>query len=313
MSMTSSAPWSARFGHKMASVSFANNGGLTSIVLVGGEDGNTYFNDVWESTNGGSNWASLGNGPFSARSGFAVAVWPSAGTVAGVNPRMWVLGGYDGNQYYDDAYFLSPLTGKTAWLVAEGGSTPWPKRSGMEVVVSSTNLLLLFGGGDNAPANVGNSSGQAIAGATLAYNDVWQAADSLNCFQNGRKCSIHGNCVAGVCNCYAGYMSVANGLCDTPVVGPSPMGPAPAPAAMSPSPGDDPNNSGGDNGKTEGSDSAGVSIAIGVLAVLAVAGGGYLYYIKFSSMSSSGMSKLDEDDVQGMEMGKSMSDADAAH
>jgi hypothetical protein len=65
--------------------------------LVGGENGNNYYNDVWSTTNG-TNWTQItAAAPWSGRAGL---------THASIvfNAQMWLVGGYSSSGVLNDVW-----------------------------------------------------------------------------------------------------------------------------------------------------------------------------------------------------------------
>ena len=124
---TAAADWSARKYHQAVS----HNGRL---YVLGGEDhDDNETNDVWSSADGGKNWRqekannSVG---WSAR---------SYHQALSLNGRLYVLGGYDGNNTYNDVW--SSADGKS-WIL-ETGNADWLKRAAHQAVVFPPSLAWL--------------------------------------------------------------------------------------------------------------------------------------------------------------------------
>jgi len=127
--------------------------------LVGGSDNTSYYNDVWSSSDGKiwtkelADTATPGANQFSGRrylSGFVC------------NNKMYVVGGHNGNNYYNDVW--SSSDGKI-WMkeltdTATPGANQFSQRSYMVMLVYD-NKMHIVGGYDGAKY----------------YNDVWSSSD----------------------------------------------------------------------------------------------------------------------------------------
>ena len=84
--MNASAGWSARTGH--SSVVMPDG----SIVLMGGFDGTSEFNDVWRSTDNGATWTQVNaSAGWTGRDGHSSVVMPDGSIVLmGGNTDKWL-------------------------------------------------------------------------------------------------------------------------------------------------------------------------------------------------------------------------------
>ena len=116
------------------------------LVMFGGNDANTYLNDVWELTSlsGTPTWAPLAPAgtPPSPRLAHR-AIYDAA------RDRMLVLGGYDGAE--NGELWALEFSPTLQWVqLSPGGAPPDPRHSASLVYDSSRDRLLLFGGYDGS-------------------------------------------------------------------------------------------------------------------------------------------------------------------
>lgn len=123
-----------------------------SIVLMGGTDGTSNFNDVLRSVDQGKTWIQVtGDAEWSPRSGHEGVVLSDGSIV--------LMGGVDDDDYFNDVW-RSTDRGATWTRVAE---TPaWNPRSGHASVVIDDDRIILMGGRDENDF----------------YNDVWRSTDN---------------------------------------------------------------------------------------------------------------------------------------
>jgi hypothetical protein len=120
------------------------------LVVFGGRDWNTYYNDVWTfSLAAGSPpaWQLLSPGNAPGKRAEHTAVYDSA------NQRMIVFGGYDGTQYFNDVWSLSLAPGAEGWApLAPTGMAP-AKRKGHGAIYDDTDsrMIVISGTGEQAP------------------------------------------------------------------------------------------------------------------------------------------------------------------
>ncbi len=110
------------------------------VILFGGVDGNTYFNDTWAYdavTNTWTNLSPAGDVP-AARAGHRMAYDPTSATVI-------LFGGWDGTAYFNDTWAYDPLT--NTWTdLNPAGEAPAARDSHSLVYNAATDELILFGG-----------------------------------------------------------------------------------------------------------------------------------------------------------------------
>ena len=115
------------------------------IWVMGGVDGDTFFNDIWSSFDG-RNWTSHGNAPWVARSGFATAVYDN---------KIWVIGGNTGSVFLNDVWWSS---NGADWTQLPTGASHWSARVGLRATVFNNQLYMMGG----------------INGVDFNLNDVWR-------------------------------------------------------------------------------------------------------------------------------------------
>lgn len=145
------AVWSAR--NLASAVNFKNK-----IYLMGGTNGEVYFNDCYSSDDG-ENWVSLGNAPWSGRAAFACVVH---------NDKIFIYGGIASNGIaYNDVW--SSVDGIN-WKL-ENENAPWARR-GMHSYASFKGKLWLISGGVYDTKYVFNVKEN--------YKDIWSSIDGVN-------------------------------------------------------------------------------------------------------------------------------------
>lgn len=145
--MTTSAPWSGRYGH--AAVALPDG----SIVLMGGLEANGVSkNDVWRSTDKGATWTQVtAAAPWSARDFHSAVVLPDGSIV--------LMGGYDHNTgHYKNDVWRSTDKG-TTWTRMTAAA-PWYDREDFSCVVLPDGSIVLMGGFVGTP-----------------QSDVWRSTD----------------------------------------------------------------------------------------------------------------------------------------
>ncbi len=133
MAPTGTAP-SARGSHALAYDPVENK-----IVLFGGTDSTTYFDDTWVYDVATNTWAQVtpaGETP-PARAGHRLAYDPSSATVV-------LFGGWNGTAYYNDTWTFNVATSTWTNLNLVGG--PTARDSHSLNYDAATNELILFGG-----------------------------------------------------------------------------------------------------------------------------------------------------------------------
>ena len=112
------------------------------IYVMGGQTvsflGNPFYNDVWRSCNGGLDWESLGNAPWTTRAGIAFTLFRG---------NMVIAGGCYGSSIGRGRQFLNDV-----WSSSDGrtweqltGNASWSARSGARLVVHADKMLLIAG------------------------------------------------------------------------------------------------------------------------------------------------------------------------
>jgi hypothetical protein len=148
------APWSGRYGQ--SSVVMPDG----SIVLMGGTDGSTYYNDVWQSWDDGATWTQVSGedgAPWSGRYGQSSVVMPDGSII--------LMGGWSTTGGFKNDVWQSQDDGAT-WTQVDTSSSPsmWTPRYGQSSVVMPDGSIILMGG------LRGFEDGSY-------YNDVWQSWD----------------------------------------------------------------------------------------------------------------------------------------
>ena len=147
--MTGAAGWSVRNGHTCEALPDG------TLVLMGGWNGSTAFNDVWRSTDKGENWTQVSviGSIWSKRLGHSSVTMPDG--------RMVIMGGSDGTgNIYDDVW--SSTDGGESWTLMFSEEAKWSARSGHSSVALSDGSIVLMGGYDGDEDN----------------NDVWRSTNN---------------------------------------------------------------------------------------------------------------------------------------
>ena len=135
----------------------------SDMYVIGGHNGSNRLNDVWKSSNGGQTWSKVDTGTiaaktlFSARNGHS-SVAISSGPYAGI----YVIGGYDGTNYFNDVW-KSSNGGQTWTQVATGtiaAKTLFSARSAHSSVAVGSDMYVI--GGHNRSNRL---------------NDVWKSTN----------------------------------------------------------------------------------------------------------------------------------------
>ncbi|APQ16011.1 kelch-like protein [Maribacter hydrothermalis] len=127
------------------------------IWIIGGYDGFSYLNDIWQSSDG-ETWTQVTDeAPFHKRSGHIAVVFDN---------KIWVIGGYNGVDFLRDI-----------WQSADGenwtkitGVSPFPQNGLHNAVVFKDKLWVI--GSLNAPAKLSNNIWQSTDGETWTPVDV---------------------------------------------------------------------------------------------------------------------------------------------
>ena len=124
----------ARGGHSMAYDPVEDK-----VVLFGGTDSNTYFDDTWVFDFATSTWTQVTAAleiP-NARAGHRMAYDPSSANVV-------LFGGWDGTAYFNDTWTFNVAT--STWTNLNLINAPSARDSSSLVYDAATNELILFGG-----------------------------------------------------------------------------------------------------------------------------------------------------------------------
>ncbi|MEI9919935.1 MAG: hypothetical protein WDO14_14225 [Bacteroidota bacterium] len=160
---TASLPTS-RYGHQVVGMTNSETS-VTTFYMIGGTDGNAMLNDVWKSMDG-INWTPLTlNAPFAPRFLHRVVVMNDPGNQD--KPTMWLIGGTDGTNAYNDIY--KSVDGAT-WEEVEVEGTTFSSRyifslASMKDPATGSPAIFLIGG-------------RSTAG--VRYNEVWKSANGSN-------------------------------------------------------------------------------------------------------------------------------------
>ena len=133
------------------------------ILVMGGVVYHYYSrptNDIWRSSDGGTNWSQITtSAPWSARKDFQAVVL--------TNDDILIMGGYQWDHHSTNHPRINDI-----WRSSDGGtnwsqittSAPWPARSLFQAVVLTNNDILIMGG-------------KAQISGSHYYNDIWQSKD----------------------------------------------------------------------------------------------------------------------------------------
>ncbi len=166
--MTASAEWSKRNRH--TSVVLFDG----SIVLMGGNDANTSYNDVWRSTDRGATWTQMtANAGWEPRASHTSVVLPDDSIV--------LMGGCEHftNARYNDVWRSTDQGATWIQMTANAG---WSGRELPISVALSDGSIILMGGddGDSRKNDVWRSTDQGATWARLTAKADWKA-------RNGHK------------------------------------------------------------------------------------------------------------------------------
>jgi hypothetical protein len=153
--MNANAGWQAR--ESQSSVVMPDG----SIVLMGGNFGNTNFSDVWRSTNNGATWTRMtANAGWSARGSHSSGVMPDGSIVlmGGWSTKVIMRGPKDSVINYNDVW--KSIDNGATWTLVNSGAG-WSARHDQSTVVMPDGGIILMGGED--------FNGR--------LNDVWRSAD----------------------------------------------------------------------------------------------------------------------------------------
>ena len=143
--VTTGAGWSGRYGH--SSVLMPDG----SIVLMGGDAGGSWKNDVWRSTDNGATWIRI-----NASAGWTARVFHNS--VVMPDGSIVLMGGVDSSGWKNDVW---RSTDNGATWIRINASAGWSARSRFNsVAMPDGSIVLMSGYGNNY------------------YNDVWQSTDN---------------------------------------------------------------------------------------------------------------------------------------
>jgi hypothetical protein len=143
--MIGSAEWTARSAHTSVVISDG------SIVLMGGSNGGSNFNDVWHSTDKGITWTQMtSSAEWTARDYLTSVALPDDSIV--------LMGGDDGSNRLNDVW--RSIDQGATWTQVTA-SADWTGRSGHTSVALPDGSIVLMGGNDG----------------TNRLNDVWRSTD----------------------------------------------------------------------------------------------------------------------------------------
>merc|ERR1719461_549922 len=137
------APWSGRSDPQLVNL----NGNL---LLLGGHANDTYYNDVWRSSDAGKTWERLPDAPWAPRSYHNAKV---------LDDNIYLLGGYDSQKWYNDIWKSSD--GK-AWKLINPGAK-WEARAAAAFQIRRKKMYVM-GGSNGLLPPIGNGT---------LFNDVW--------------------------------------------------------------------------------------------------------------------------------------------
>ncbi len=160
----------ARGGHSMA-----YDQALDKIVLFGGTDSSTYFNDTWILDVATSTWSQVsatGDVP-SARAGHRMAYDPTTGAIV-------MFGGWDGTAYYNDTWTFDVAT--STWTSLDLIGSPTARDSHSLIYNAATNELILFGG---------------FVGGTDVAQDTWAFGVTEDIFTEDTVIDVETSVIAG--------------------------------------------------------------------------------------------------------------------
>lgn len=151
--------WSPRCQFKALS---SNDG--SKLIVLGGDDGD-YRSDVWLSVNRGKSFLLINSSaPWRGRSDFGAVLLSDSSTVILCGGKTV---GSPITLYHD--VWISPDCGSTWSLVVR--SAPWCSRSGLCLVATSEDAVILVGG------NRSTLSTNSTASVVASLSDVWRSKD----------------------------------------------------------------------------------------------------------------------------------------
>jgi len=177
--VTAHAPWKARLDH--AAVAFDDKLWILGGYNPGQMQGDTYFEDVWNSADGAA-WQQVNDSaPWHGRRGHAVITFND-----GNGEAMYLIGGFEVNestgfrQYTNDVW---KSTDGATWQLIKERSYPeldslydWFPRMNHTVVAAQhggQNYLYLIGGSTML-------EGHSARYSMKYFNDVWRSTDGIN-------------------------------------------------------------------------------------------------------------------------------------
>ncbi|MDD4136764.1 MAG: sialidase family protein [Methanoregula sp.] len=146
--VTAGAGWPARgyFG----SVAMPDG----SIVLMGGNNGNKFYNDTWRSTDSGATWIQTNRGAgWTARAFFSSVAMPDGSIV--------LIGGLDSSGERNDVWRSTDYGATWTQVTADSG---WIARESVSSVVMADGSIIVTGG--------------TLPGGYTQFNDVWRSTDN---------------------------------------------------------------------------------------------------------------------------------------
>jgi len=177
--VTGDAQWSNRLDH--AAVAYKNKLWVFGGYNPGQMKGDTYYEDVWSSTNG-KNWDLVqSNAPWKGRRGHTVTVFDD-----GTGEAMFLIGGFSvdeatGYRQYNNDVWKS--TDGASWELIKEGTYPtldslydWFPRMNHAVVVANNDgkkYLYLIGGSTMI-------EGLGARYSMKYFNDVWRSSDGIH-------------------------------------------------------------------------------------------------------------------------------------
>jgi len=182
--ITANADFSGRSSHSTAV--FDNK-----LWVIGGYDGSSQYNDVWQSADGNTWTQATDNAAFSGRENHTTAVFDN---------KLWVIGGYDGNRKNDVWYSENGNT----WTQATD-SAAFSRRFGHSTVIFDNKLWVIGGWDDEGRksdvwySTDGSTWTQATGNAAFSGRENHTSAvfDNKLWVIGGRDQWIGGDIVAG--------------------------------------------------------------------------------------------------------------------
>jgi uncharacterized delta-60 repeat protein len=131
-----------------------------SIVLMGGSNSSTYYNDTWRSTNDGGTWTEMNASSGWDRRNRQTSVVMPDGSIL-------LIGGYDGSVVKNDVW---RSTNKGATWTEVNASAGWVARQAHTSVAMPDGSIVLIGGTN--------------PGGSIFYNDTWRLMPTGSSMQN---------------------------------------------------------------------------------------------------------------------------------